>query len=56
MRPDGMHLAAMLGVLAVWAIVIGAVIAGVVLLVRYMRKRSRMQEEILAEMRKRNEG
>lgn len=56
MRPDGMHLAAMLGVLAVWAIVIGAVIAGVVLLVRYMRKRSRMQEETLTEMRNRNGG
>lgn len=54
MRPDGMHLAALFGVLAVWAVVIAAVVTGVVLLVRYLRKRARVQDEMLSELRRRS--
>lgn len=55
MQAGGINFAVLFGVLALWMIVIGAVVAAVVLLVRYMRKRARVQDELLAELRKQND-
>ena len=55
MRPDGTNLVVLFGVLALWVIVLAVVVTGIVLLVRYMRKRSRVQDEMLKELRRRND-
>lgn len=52
MRPDFANMAVALGVLLIWAVIIAAVVLGLIWLVRRSRRRDAEQREILDHVRR----
>lgn len=52
MRPDFANMAVALGVLLIWAVIITAVVLGVIWLVRRSRRRDAEQQELLEHARR----
>ena len=54
MRPDFTNMAVALGVLLVWAVIITAVVIGVIWIIRRVKRRDAEQQELLDHARQQN--